>query len=201
MPMDDLKRNGSGYYDPTAYEAIINVEKENGRMKRGEIWEVEYQGTYKNAVVISAQERFCNVLMLNDEMKTEQDVQVRSRSILYTHPAMLSYKFNDGFAQFIRTMEDDEFESLLDCITEKLGIQNDCRNCNMESAQVNVLREKLQQAERRADALQEENEQLRRQTTEAKTYTVEAPNIIVLTTQRDMYKQQYEELLERLIEK
>lgn len=192
MPMDDLKRNGSGYYDPTAYEAIRNVEKENGRMKRGEIWEVEYQGTYKSAVVISAQDKFCNVLMLNDEMKTEHDVQVKVRSFLYTHPAMLSYKFNDGFAQFIRRMEDDEFESLLDCITEKLGIQNNCRNCTMESQQVDALKEEI-------DALKKENYELRRRNTE--TYTIEAPEIIVLKTQRDMYKQQYEELLERLIEK
>ncbi len=190
--MDDLKRNGSGYYDPTAYKAIINVEKENGRMQRGEIWEVEYQGTYKNAVVISAQERFCNVLMLNDEMKTEQDVQVRSRGLLYTHPAMLSYKFNDGFAQFIRKMEDDEFETLLACITEKLGIQNDCRNCDVELQMVGALKGEI-------DALKKENYELRRRNTE--TYTIEAPEIIVLKTQRDMYKQQYEELLERLLEK
>ncbi len=26
--MNDLKRNGSGYYDPTAYKAIVEVEEE-----------------------------------------------------------------------------------------------------------------------------------------------------------------------------
>lgn len=29
--MDELKRNGSGYYDPTAYKAITNVENEGDR--------------------------------------------------------------------------------------------------------------------------------------------------------------------------
>ena len=57
---------------------------------------------------------------------------------------------------------------------------------------MNVLRKKL-------DALKEENYELRRRNTE--TYTIEAPEIIVLKTQCDMYKQQYEELLERLLGK
>lgn len=29
--MEDLKRNGSGYVDPTAYKAIKNVEKDKER--------------------------------------------------------------------------------------------------------------------------------------------------------------------------
>lgn len=32
--MDELKRNGSGYYDPTAYKAIIQVEKESERFHK-----------------------------------------------------------------------------------------------------------------------------------------------------------------------
>ena len=30
--MNDLKRNASGYYDPTAYKAIKNIEKEEKRV-------------------------------------------------------------------------------------------------------------------------------------------------------------------------
>lgn len=32
--MDELKRNGSGYYDPTAYKAITNIEKEPSDAER-----------------------------------------------------------------------------------------------------------------------------------------------------------------------
>lgn len=32
--MDDLKRNGSGYYDPTAWKAIMNMEKEEKRVTK-----------------------------------------------------------------------------------------------------------------------------------------------------------------------
>ena len=31
---NDLKRNASGYIDPTAYEAISNIESENERFKK-----------------------------------------------------------------------------------------------------------------------------------------------------------------------
>jgi len=36
MANDDreLKRNASGYFDPTAYEAIKNVESENERLQK-----------------------------------------------------------------------------------------------------------------------------------------------------------------------
>ena len=31
---NDFKRNASGYIDPTAYEAITNIESENERFKK-----------------------------------------------------------------------------------------------------------------------------------------------------------------------
>ena len=32
--MDELKRNGSGYIDPTAYEALKNVENAQNRIEK-----------------------------------------------------------------------------------------------------------------------------------------------------------------------
>lgn len=42
----ELKRNGSGYYDPTAYKALRNIEREANRMeyKRGEIFKYNTTG-------------------------------------------------------------------------------------------------------------------------------------------------------------
>lgn len=34
IALDDLKRNGSGYYDPTAYEAIKNIRKKEKETKK-----------------------------------------------------------------------------------------------------------------------------------------------------------------------
>ena len=41
--VDELKRNGSGYYDPTAYKAMKNFEIGGvTTMKRGEIWKIGF---------------------------------------------------------------------------------------------------------------------------------------------------------------
>jgi hypothetical protein len=32
--VDELKRNGSGYYDPTAWKAISNIEKDAERFRK-----------------------------------------------------------------------------------------------------------------------------------------------------------------------
>lgn len=38
--MDEIKRNGEGYYDPTAYEAIKRMEDmDMEEVKAGEVWE------------------------------------------------------------------------------------------------------------------------------------------------------------------
>lgn len=44
--LDELKRNGSGYYDPTAYKAMRNYEREEGKMEvyRGDIFFVTGSG-------------------------------------------------------------------------------------------------------------------------------------------------------------
>ena len=41
--MDDLRKNGSGYTDPTAYKAMKKILEEDKmeEARRGEIWEVE----------------------------------------------------------------------------------------------------------------------------------------------------------------
>lgn len=48
MQMDDLKRNASGYYDPTAYEAIKNAEKENRKMLGNEYQRLAERTINKN---------------------------------------------------------------------------------------------------------------------------------------------------------
>ena len=34
MLMDELKRNGFGYYDPTAYEALKNILKKEAKQRK-----------------------------------------------------------------------------------------------------------------------------------------------------------------------
>lgn len=34
MSMDDIKRNGFGYYDPTAYEALKKIQREEAKQRK-----------------------------------------------------------------------------------------------------------------------------------------------------------------------
>ena len=56
--MNDLRRNGSGFYDLTAYQAIMNVEKERGkrRMKANEYQKLASR-TINNCLTEEGQEK------------------------------------------------------------------------------------------------------------------------------------------------
>ncbi len=55
--MDSAKRNGAGYYDPTAFQAIKNTEKGEKTMEiyRGDIFYIKKinQDTGRPAVIVS----------------------------------------------------------------------------------------------------------------------------------------------------
>lgn len=200
--IDELKRNGSGYYDPTAYKAMQNYEREEEKMKQGEIWEVGYGFNVKYAVVVAVQEDFCNVLVLNEENKSDDDVQVKAFGIMYTHPAMLSYTFNDRFNRFIRAMTEEEFNSLLSAISKKLLFAGQKKNTEEVERLKTKLAETEATLERKKEVnkkLCEANEILKEQVEELEDSGKDSADVIRLATERDLYKAQYEKLLERLI--
>lgn len=190
--MDDLKRNGSGYYDPTAYKAMKNLENGGAcTMKRGEIWEVGFGKETRLMVVVSVQEKFCNTLVLNDERICEQDIAIKATAMKFTNPAMMSYAYKDRFNRFIRMMRDDELEELLAKVSEKLALPVDTE---LDVFEETILAEKNAEIEALKDhikVLVEQNEEVHHSITER--------TVIELTVERDLYKAQYEKMLERLI--
>lgn len=118
----DIKRNASGYYDPTAYEAIKSIMKGENKMNKGEIWEAKQSnGTFKNVIVIADHGKFCTVLNLCENYNPEQ-IEVVCQGIMYTDPRKLQYTFNDMFTNFIRTMKDEEFDYIMEKIADGLGL-------------------------------------------------------------------------------
>jgi mRNA interferase MazF len=190
--IDELKRNGSGYYDPTAYKAMKNLENGGAcTMKRGEIWEVGFGKETRLMVVVSVQEKFCNTLVLNDERICEQDIAIKATAMKFTNPAMMSYAYKDRFNRFIRMMRDDELEELLAKVSEKLALPVDTE---LDVFEETILAEKNAEIEALKDhikVLVEQNEEVHHSITER--------TVIELTVERDLYKAQYEKMLERLI--
>ena len=115
--MDELKRNGSGYYDPTAYEAIKKLPNGGATMgiKAGEIWEVKCGSDYtKMCIVLKVFSKFGLVLALNDERKSEDDIEVIAKGLKFTTPYMISYRFERDFMNYVKQLKDDAFETLMD---------------------------------------------------------------------------------------
>lgn len=183
--MDELKRNGSGYVDPTAYNALKNISDK--KINAGEIWEVEYHKEYRFAVVIAAQDRMCNILCLNEERTSEADIEVIAKGLKFTDPRMLSYKSNKSFVNFVRTMKEDEFEKLLDVVSGSLGF--DAGSEAYEEAALNQIKElkwQLQCEKELSAKRQIDNEDMLKLLEEMKAKMKEQSGMIEnLVTERD----------------
>ena len=109
-----MKRNGSGYYDPTAYAAMI------GMAKPGEIWETN---NGKKLVLILKNHdhgNFCNCLTLTDKVEDKYCMEVRGK---YTNPGMVQYLYNDYLSSWVTTLTPAEFENVRCAVSNALGLR------------------------------------------------------------------------------
>ena len=83
--MNELKYNGSKYYDETAFKALMKIEREEKqmmKMERGEIWEVETTKGFELALIVAVNDGFCNVLILKDERRHDNEIEIRNLQLL-----------------------------------------------------------------------------------------------------------------------
>lgn len=111
-----MNRNGSGYYDETAFKAF------KGMAKEGEIWTTGIGDREKEVLVIKNHGTHCNVLSLLDESKSKFCIEIKSRSLKYTDPRMMQYLFNDNLGQFVKALSEEDFDKVLDEIEEALEL-------------------------------------------------------------------------------
>ena len=200
--MGELRRNGSGYYDPTAYKALKNIEREEQEMeiRKGEVWQVEIGNSVRTVVVLAVHGSYSTVLTFSDEQRERRTVQLNAQGMKYTEPGMVSYKFHDAFDKFIRLTTDEEFADIIKQVSEALGldIYETVPFAIGESKEIQRLQVALEDASAKIIELEKDNVQLA-----ATIYENEKTdsNITVLKTERDLYKSQFESLLERVIAK
>ena len=182
-------------------------------MKRGEIWEVETgKSELALCVVIAEHERVSTVLLLSDESKSCEDIEVYAKSMVYTNPAMISYKFNNCFVNFVKAMRDDEFAKLKGIIAKKLGLIEEPKERVVATAgMIDDLKMKLEGAERELDkertartvnenALKLTIRNLKEENDELKNHVTSVPaEVVKLKAQVEMLERQNEKLLDRLI--
>lgn len=107
-----LNRNGSGYYDETAFKAFMGIAKP------GDIWTVS---DGKNVLILKNQGTFCNALTLLDTYKHSRMMEVNSAGTYYTDPAMLMYLFNEKLGRFVQRLPEDEFAKVREAVEDAMG--------------------------------------------------------------------------------
>ena len=195
-----LKKNGSGYADPTAYEAIKAVEKEKSEDKmmefyKGDIVEIELKnGSLREAIVLQVHEKYSNILAITDDARMPYKVTCRGEK--YVDPGMVQYVFNDRVVNFVRSMTDSEYEAIMDAVIDALGHvpkQLSGESTATEQKQENEQEPKQQPQPsvrfvRDGDVMVTETEYLKKELVQARI-------------ERNVYKELYEKLIGSMMAK
>lgn len=186
----DLRKNGSGAYDPTAYRAIKNMMKEENRVNfyKGDIIEVEAGEGYAEMLVLQTHEQYATVLKLCENKKLP--LAVNCRGLKYADPGMIQYVYNSRVITLIRSLSDEEYEQAMDAVINDLGYGLKTENIQRDQG-MNEPEEKEEQKknqETRDDEMLEELEELEKE-------------VIKADAKAEVYKQMYEKLLSQMMGK
>lgn len=234
--MDDLKRNGSGYYDPTAYKAIRKIQNGGVTMEvyRGDIFYIEdnyrtegsEQRPGRPALVVSNNtgnyhSDIVSIVWLTTAEKkplpTHCNILSRVPSIAICEQVVTISQNRLG--EYVRTATEAEMNEIDRCLMIALGLTGKEPKEQVVATQgmVDILKMKLAGAERELDDRKEMLEEAQKQINNAHEHIerlltekaaleekqpaleTDPAEVIVLKTERDLYKQQYEKMLERLI--
>ena len=171
--------------------------------RKGEIYEyLMPKGDTKKAIIVSSNERCCDrflsVIVLNEEPKGRINVPIVCRSRMYADCGMISYAEYNRFGEYIRTATDVEMQEINEGIAMSLDIETSTEEfveTAVDKEQFEALKAELADTKLKASELKKENELLK----EPKVPFFDPEEMIVLKTERDLFKNLYEQTIERLI--
>ena len=194
--MQDIKRgkkmnirNSEGYYDPTAYEAIKNAERErNMQVKRGDIYFIKKtninsgseQENGRPAIVVSNNTGNANAdvvevvyttLQVKTPLPTHVQVVARVKSTALCEQIFTVSK--DRLQEFVRSCTEKEMEQIDKALMISLGIKQP------EQATKEVIKEVVREVP--AEVTQAEREAM-----------------IKLQAERDIFKGLYDEMFKKI---
>lgn len=148
---NDIKKNGSGYYDPTAFKAIINTGGVNNmEVYKGDIFYIEKgkTGEKSPAVVVSAteviEETGCaQVAWLTNKEENSSSTHAK---VMCMTPSVaicekLSFAYLDRFGEYIRTCTEKEIQDIDNAMLATFGIER--QNDNADCEEIRTLKEEL----------------------------------------------------------
>lgn len=168
----ELLYNKSGIKDVTAYKAILRsgggtTNMNNYEINKGEIWEVDNNGSTRLVVVLACFERYAATVMLQDTEPGSNAVAIKACDIMYADAGRLGYAFYDKMVDFVRTLSKEEDYELRRVIAEALVLPDDetpldsmAADANREidglQYEINQIRQQLKEKTAEAEKAQEE---------------------------------------------
>lgn len=165
----ELLYNKSGIKDVTAYKAILRsgggtTNMNNYEINKGEIWEVDNNGSTRLVVVLACFERYAATVMLQDTEPGSNAVAIKARDLMYADAGRLGYVFYDKMVDFVRELNHEELAYLRQAINDALSLgtapEAETAAADLEAAQqeITILREDLAKAQEEIDNQAEELE-------------------------------------------
>lgn len=198
---NDIRYNGSGYYDETAYKAIRNTDRggtASMEYNKGEIWEIETtNGATREVFLVQCFDDYAAVLTLIDSQPNHTYMQIKSQDLRYMDCGRLVYVFYDKFVKFIRMVSDEELKevqyriaSALDLPASEMSDTAKEQVAAMEAAAVPVMG---------VDTATQPQLQAETECELKQLLMDSALELEGMTRERDIYKELYNQLLGKLL--
>lgn len=210
----ELKYNASGYYDPTAFEALTKVQKgQIMEVLKGDIYFLERNNKGDIPVVIVSNNignkfsDFVNVVYMSDNIKNPMPthVELNCRGLTTAMCEQIHCVRKDHLHSFVRSCTETELDKLDAALMLSCGIAVDMSALTEQlQKQIEYMDEQLCEKNKTIDQLQcdlEDAEEIIENMRISDTPTI-APETdsIRVTAERDLYKNLYEQLLHKMID-
>lgn len=221
-------KNHEGYADFTAYPALKNIEKEKKnvieKILKGDIFVITRPDEEPGdpAVVVSSDDTnqkspFVTIIYLKEyKDRTENDIDIVARTIKTARCEAIHRVHKSKLGEYIRQCNQSEIDSINQAISNAL----DLRHCCVESAdpeEIYILKEENKKLNNEMHRVKsafakciDENEEIKKNKNEVEQLIVLLQDrlknenqgdkeIIVMKTERDLYKKLYEETMDKLL--
>lgn len=172
---DRLDINGSGYYDPTPGEALGNILK-SGKVKRGDVWTTHFGATEKRLAVLAVNGEVCSMVILLDKRTGDWDRPMETaEGLCYYTPSRIGFRYIADLERRTGNLGQAAVEEMLQAVADTLGLPTAAPAPQIMIAEQFETTKEPSQTERE---LREE--------------------IVRLEAARDLYREEYRELLAHL---
>lgn len=172
---DRLDINGFGYHDPTPGEALGNILKSD-KVKRGDIWTTHFGATEKRLAVLAINGEVCSMVILLDKRVGEWDKQIETaEGCRYYTPSRIGFRYIADLERRTGNLGQAAVEEILQAVADSLGLHTTVPEPQVMTAEQFEATKEPSQTEKE---LREE--------------------VLRLQAARDLYREEYRELLARL---